>query len=156
MVEQSSGFEPAPQNEEFRVTPIVYLILVKDDQVLLIKRDRGAYKGFWGLPAGHIDEGESAKQTAAREALEELGIGIEPSTLDFAHLLHVKDRVGQRMIISLMPRAWEGEPVNMEPHKHSEISWFPRTSLPENMPPYAKSTLSDISKGIIFRESNWV
>lgn len=156
MGELSSDIEPVPGKEEFQVTPIVYIVLIRDDKILLIKRGRGRYDGFWSLPAGHVDEGENARQTAAREAHEELGIDIEPSSLDFAHLLHVKDTDGQRMIVSLRPKTWEGEPANMEPHKHSEVRWFPLIALPDNMPPYTKGTIVDISSGVNFRESNWI
>ncbi len=146
-------FDHDPRTEVFRVTPIVYIILVRSDEILLIKRGRGQYDGYWSLPAGHIDEGEMARQTAAREAREELGIAVKPSDLDFAHLLHLEDSVGQRMIVSFRPRTWEGEPTNMEPHKHSEIAWFSIAALPEEMPPYTKEVISDISNGINFRES---
>ena len=42
--------------------------------MLLIERGKGAFKGRWSLPGGHIEPGETARATAARETLEEAGI----------------------------------------------------------------------------------
>lgn len=46
----------------------------KNDQVLLIQRAKGAYKGLWSLPGGHIKAGETAAQAAMREVQEETAI----------------------------------------------------------------------------------
>lgn len=45
------------------------------DRVLLVKRSAGSdHAGTWSIPAGHIEEGESAEEAAARECEEELGV----------------------------------------------------------------------------------
>lgn len=45
-----------------------------EKKVLLIKNKRSAH---WGFPKGHIEEGESEKETAIRETKEETGIDID-------------------------------------------------------------------------------
>lgn len=47
------------------------------NQVLLIKKSRGAYKGKLDLPDGGIDYGESASDTLKREFDEEVGLKIK-------------------------------------------------------------------------------
>lgn len=48
-------------------------IIIKDDEVLLIKHN----KGHWDFPKGHMEEGETEKQTAVREVKEETNIDVE-------------------------------------------------------------------------------
>ncbi len=43
-------------------------------QLLLVKRKKEPQKGFWALPGGFIDDGESAIQCALRELEEETGL----------------------------------------------------------------------------------
>ena len=49
---------------------------IRSLKVLLIRRGRGADKGKWALPGGHINEGESPESAAHRELLEETGIKV--------------------------------------------------------------------------------
>ena len=48
--------------------------LIKDNQILLIKRLRGDYVGLLGLPGGKIEKNEHLSEAAIREILEESGI----------------------------------------------------------------------------------
>ena len=58
-----------------RHRPSVVLIPVKDDgQIVMIRQYRHALdRDIWELPAGSVDEGESAEAAAARECEEEIG-----------------------------------------------------------------------------------
>ena len=53
---------------------VVISAVIKDDQILLIKRLRGDYVGLWGLPGGKIEKNEHLSEAAIREILEESGI----------------------------------------------------------------------------------
>ena len=41
--------------------------IFRGDDVLLIQRGKGALKGCWSLPGGHIEPGEPARDAALRE-----------------------------------------------------------------------------------------
>ena len=44
--------------------------------MLLIKRKNSPFKGFWALPGGFVEYGETVEQSAVREAREETGISV--------------------------------------------------------------------------------
>jgi 8-oxo-dGTP diphosphatase len=48
--------------------------IFRDGEVLLIKRATGALAGFWSLPGGHIEPGETARAAALREVREETSV----------------------------------------------------------------------------------
>lgn len=52
-------------------------VVVKDGLILLCKRAIEPRKGFWTLPAGFMEEGESVEDGARREAREEAMAEIE-------------------------------------------------------------------------------
>lgn len=160
MVEQKRSETDSPQHdhpkEVFMMTPIAYILLEKDGKILLSKRTRKSkLNGRWGLPAGHIEEGETSVQTAAREAREELGIIIDESDLTPIHTLHLKDPDGQRAGFIVKARKWIGKPKNAEPEKCDAIMWANRDRLPRKISPHIVLALSNIRKGIKVTEFGW-
>ena len=55
----------------------VYGVIVKDDQVLLVKKSRGAYTLKYDLPGGSIEHGEKPVETLKREIMEEVGLKVK-------------------------------------------------------------------------------
>lgn len=69
---------------------VVNIIIKQDDKILLFFRNDGFFSyggGWWVIPAGHIEHGETAKEAAIREAKEELDIDINPDDIEFAHVM---------------------------------------------------------------------
>lgn len=54
--------------------PVVSVILIKNRELLLVKRNNIPYKGKWCLPSGFAESGESIQEAALRELKEETGI----------------------------------------------------------------------------------
>ena len=52
-------------------------IVVKGDQFLLVKRKAEPRKGFWCIPGGIVEPGETIRDAIEREILEETGIETE-------------------------------------------------------------------------------
>jgi 8-oxo-dGTP diphosphatase len=48
----------------------------RDGEVLLVKRGRAPFAGFWSFPGGGVELGERLEEAARREVREETGIEI--------------------------------------------------------------------------------
>jgi len=55
----------------------VDLIIVAERRVLLIKRAREPFSGFWALVGGFVEYGETVEEAAVREAKEETGLDVK-------------------------------------------------------------------------------
>lgn len=152
-------------NQECRIITGVALILKKENKILLFKRNipgKIAY-GSFALPGGTVENDETVIQTAYREAAEEIGIVIKPQDVSIVHMLRLREKVdlstGQTQQILLLYfaeiKSWQGEPTNMEPHKHSDLIWFDIHQLPENLFPLNALALTDIKQGIYYAEHGW-
>jgi ADP-ribose pyrophosphatase YjhB (NUDIX family) len=67
-----------------------------EDKILLAKRAIEPRKGFWTLPAGYMELGETTEQAAKREALEEACATIE---IDRLLAMYSVARIGQVQIM---------------------------------------------------------
>lgn len=67
------------------------IVVIRGDEVLLIKRGKPPYKGEWSIPGGKIEHGETASEAALRELREETGV-----TAKIAGLIDVVDSIGAR------------------------------------------------------------
>ncbi|MFF4519754.1 NUDIX domain-containing protein [Streptomyces mirabilis] len=56
-------------------------VIVRAGRVLLIRRSVPAASLLWTFPSGKAEPGETAGHAAAREALEEAGVVVEPVSL---------------------------------------------------------------------------
>jgi ADP-ribose pyrophosphatase YjhB (NUDIX family) len=54
-------------------------VIVRDNRVVIVQRTTEPLKGQWSIPGGALEVGETLRQCAAREALEETGLRIEAS-----------------------------------------------------------------------------
>ncbi len=75
---------------EYPDTPLVGVgaIIVEADRVVLVKRGHAPLAGEWSIPGGVLEVGETLREAAVREALEETGL-----TVEVGELLGVYDRV---------------------------------------------------------------
>jgi len=75
---------------EYPQQPLVGVgaIIVEGGRVLLIKRGKAPLLGEWSIPGGMLELGETLRQGAEREALEETGLVVRATDL-----LGVFDRI---------------------------------------------------------------
>lgn len=68
---------------EYPPVPLVGVgaLIVKDGRVIVVRRGKPPAMGEWSIPGGLVEVGETLEEAAAREALEETGLTVEPSEL---------------------------------------------------------------------------
>ncbi|MFX1455008.1 MAG: NUDIX hydrolase [Promethearchaeota archaeon] len=59
----------------------VGILLIRDKNLLLIKRKYNPDAGYWSIPGGHLDLGEEVELAAEREAYEETGFKVKVTKL---------------------------------------------------------------------------
>jgi len=89
------------------------LILREDGQLLLGQRPAGKpYEGWWELPGGKLEPGETPLQALERELDEELGIRVTRATTWVTHT-HAYSHATVRLVFCRVT-GWKGEPAGME------------------------------------------
>ena len=118
---------------EYPDAPLVGLgaIIIEQDRVVLVKRGHPPLSGEWSIPGGVLEVGETIRQAAVREALEETGLAVE-----VGELLGVYDRIlrdaDERtryhyVLIDFLCRRIAGEPHGAG--DAVEARWFTRGEL---------------------------
>ena len=138
----------------FSVIPAAYVVLERNGAVLLQRRqDTGYYDGYWAAgAAGHVEQGESVFATAAREAVEELGVVIDPRDLRAVTTMHRTGATGmaidERVDVFFSCSRWAGEPALQE-DKASCLSWFSLDELPDPVVPHELFVLRLMADGVV-------
>ncbi len=70
-------------------------IVVRDDAILLVQRDRPPYAGEWAIPGGGVQWGETLAVAAEREILEETGVVIRAGEVLYTFELLERDAQGE-------------------------------------------------------------
>ena len=146
------GDDVEKEEDRFMVVPAVFLLLVKDEQVLLIRRaNTGHMDGQDSLPSGHIEAGEMPTMAAVRELAEEVGIDITPQGIVHVHTMYASGDPSY-MYLFFNAKTWIGEPEVKEPDRADHLAWFPIGSLPENTIPYVRWAITSYQQGKHYSE----
>jgi 8-oxo-dGTP diphosphatase len=134
---------------EYPERPIaaVCAAVMKNDEILLIRRSCDPCKGYWALPGGSVECGEQLTQAAEREAREETGVVVQARdylcTLDFVER-DIKDRIRFHFVITYF-RCEYLAGIAKGGSDALEARWFGKTEL-KNLPvtPNAKLVLKKL------------
>lgn len=111
--------------------------------------------GQYGLPSGHLEQGETVKEALVREVKEEIGIELDETNLNFYHVMHRNKKGAEdRDYVDFFFKVeyWVGEPTNCEPDKCAHIKWFDLDELPHNIVPNVKAAIQYYRSKLIFSE----
>jgi 8-oxo-dGTP diphosphatase len=122
--------------QTFKVTPSVFVAVIKDGKVLLLKRkNTGFMDGYYDLPSGHVEEGEPILKAAARELAEETSLKVGQDDLKLIHVGQSSFTPGYPyMYFMFRALRWQGKPKNNEPEMSDDVSFFALDKLPKTVP----------------------
>ena len=108
-------------NETNRPVTVVAagILLDSENRYLLGQRPEGKpYAGYWEVPGGKVEKGETVFQALQRELQEELGIDVQSSE-ELTVLEHDYPHAYVRLYVSII-RDWKGAPIGRE---GQALSW---------------------------------
>jgi 8-oxo-dGTP diphosphatase len=136
----------------------VLILLIRDDHVLLAQRANTGYAdGQWNLPSGKLEADEDLIAAVIRETHEEIAIDLTGDDLDMVTTVHYRNPEGcARIGFFFHAHRWHGQPRNAEPHKCTQIAWYPLDQLPANTVPYTRAGIEQVRRGERFGLQGWL
>jgi len=90
-------------------------VVIKNNNILLVKRKSEPDKNLWAIPGGKIKLGETLQNAAQREVLEETGVSIKAQGPIFAFDVIERDTAGKvrihYVIVDVLAEYIGGEPA---------------------------------------------
>ena len=142
--------------ERARFPVVVHIVLRRADEIFLLRRaNTGFMDGYFGLPGGHQEHGESVTEAVIRECLEETGVtpvGPEPMAV-----FPYNNKGYQGFNFVFVTETWTGEPHNAESDQADHAGFHPIHRLPEPNAPWLANVLALLEgdRGFHFEELRW-
>jgi mutator protein MutT len=103
-------------------------LVVRDNEILLIKRGVEPDKGKWGTPGGYVGWDESAEEAVVRELKEETGLVAE--SVEFLTVSSSPKRHPQQ-VITIAYRVKVGQSNPQKGDDADDVRWFPLDAVPK-------------------------
>ncbi len=124
-----NGLSRCPEgHEHYRPRPqiLVSCFLSCRDKLLWMRRNNDPQRGFWAIPAGYMEAGETLAQACARELYEETCIELPPSALQ----LYMAGTISYISQIYIAFRARVATECGSCGPEAQEIAWFAHADVP--------------------------
>ncbi|MGC8934836.1 MAG: nucleotide sugar dehydrogenase [Thermoproteota archaeon] len=110
----------------------VNAIVTKEERILLVKRKSEPFKGFWSLPGGFVEYGETVEEAVKREVKEETGLTVEPEKL--IGVYSERNRHPGRHVVAVCysTKIKEGK-ISLNLEENEEVKFFSFNELPKNL-----------------------
>ncbi|MDP3998924.1 MAG: NUDIX hydrolase [bacterium] len=102
-------------------------LVIKDGKTLLVERNNEPYKGFWAIPGGYVEWGETFEEAVVREVREETN--LETRIKSMVGVYSDPHRSPDHTItVAYLLEILGGEVKKSE--EATDIGWFPLNDLP--------------------------
>lgn len=124
---------------------LTYRALGGARRVLVIRHRHG---GHWAFPKGHVEPGESERETAARETMEETGASVR--FLDgFRETTHYSPARGVNKEVVYFLAEYEGGALRPQPEEVAEARFVPPADARRMLTFEADRTLLDRAEAFL-------
>ncbi len=106
-------------------------IIVRGNQVLLIKRKEEPCKGMWATPGGFVDFDETTEEALAREVREETGLSV--LTSKFLSLNSDPARDPRQVVCAVYLVTVPPDQQAIAGDDAATVCWFPFNAIPSNL-----------------------
>jgi 8-oxo-dGTP diphosphatase len=129
--------------------PAVGVLIERDGRVLLVKRERAPYKGYWDIPGGFVESGEAPPKGAMREAREETGLRVKVDHLIGAYQDVYREKTGSGHTFNVYYAAHPVGGRERAADDASELRWFPVTRIPGRLafPRHSRAAIREWRRG---------
>ena len=125
---------------------IVHIMLIQNEEVFLLRRQKtGVMDGWYGLPGGHMEYGETVKEAAIRECVEEAGVEINTIILRDIYSYRFEQEQGLNFVF--FSEDWVGMAINAEPEVFDDARCFPLHELPGKTIGWVRASISSVRLG---------
>lgn len=107
-------------------------IVLKGNEVLLVRRGNDPFKGQWALPGGFVEVGERVEDAARREVVEETGIRGDIVDLLGVYSDPARDPRGHTVTVAYVMKVGGIVPMD-DLDDADEAKWFDLDKLPESL-----------------------
>jgi 8-oxo-dGTP diphosphatase len=117
-------------------------------EALFLQRIGSGYAdGYWSIPAGHVESGETLAATCVREAAEEIGVDIDPERLRFLCIQQKLDDDGEERIDAFFEAVLPSgqQPRILEPSRCGGLRWAQADRPPQPLVAYVAAALSHVA-----------
>lgn len=119
---------------EFMLHLTVEVLLIRENKILLMKRQNTGYEdGKYSVVGGHLEAGEDFKSAIVREAKEEANITLNAEDLKLVSIVHSKGATDNYVNIFFSAHNYSGDIRNNETDKCLELKWFDIDNLPDDI-----------------------
>ncbi|MBU7044598.1 MAG: NUDIX hydrolase [Theionarchaea archaeon] len=114
-----------------RINVAVDAVIVHDKAILLIRRGKEPFRGYWALPGGFVEYGETTEQAVLREAKEETNLNCSILRLVGVYSDPQRDPRGHTISIVYQLSIDSGQVMAGDDAAHA--SWVSLTDLPHDI-----------------------